>query len=259
MGDLPEILMEICLYGEKQENVRSARRRTCRIRRELPYICDSNRGRRDAFNLQSFVMISDNPDWIFVHVQKTGGDAVRTALGLDRADARKHFLARELRDLYGQAVWDSCFKFAFVRNPWDRLVSWWSMIDNARELVNPLHSPNHFFHYVLERAHSFEEFLSRCTDEIVDTDGRKHIFRNQIDYLVDENGAVIVDFIGRFERLQEGFNQVAARLGQTASELPRTNTSRHAQYTEYYTSAMVEDVGRLYARDIEAFGYRFGQ
>lgn len=197
--------------------------------------------------------------WIFVHIQKTGGSAVRSALGVEIYDARKHFLARELRDVYGNADWDSCFKFTFVRNPWDRLVSWWSMIDNARDTINPANPPNKFAGYVVQRARSFEEFLSCCTDEIVDPDGRKHIFRNQIDYLVDENGKIIVDFIGRFERLQASFDQVTARLGVASIELPRINVSRHAAYTDYYTPAMAEEVGRRYARDVETFGYSFGE
>jgi Sulfotransferase family len=204
-------------------------------------------------------MIAANPAWIFVHIQKTGGNAVRAGLGVLIDDARKHFLARELRELYGKATWDSSFKFTFVRNPWDRLVSWWSMIDSAREFIDPAQPPNRFFGYVLTHARSFEEFLLRCTDEIIDSDGRKQIFRNQVDYLADESGTIIVDFIGRFERLQESFNEVSRRLGRMPVELPRLNASSHAAYTEYYTPAMAETVAKLYARDIEMFGYRFGE
>ena len=202
-------------------------------------------------------MISPDGSWLFVHIQKTGGGAVRSALGVERSDAHKHFLARELRQTYGEAVWASCFKFAFVRNPWDRLVSWWSMIDGARELSSAT-PRNRFASYVLQRARNFEEFISCCTDEIVENDGRKHIFRNQIDYLVDSNGTVIVDFIGRFERLQAGFDEVTSRLGLPNALLPRVNVSRHAHYTSYYTPAMAEEVSRRYARDIERFGYGFG-
>jgi hypothetical protein len=204
-------------------------------------------------------MNAADPPWIFVHVQKTGGNAVRSALGMAVDDVHKHFFARELRDIHGRVAWDSRFKFAFVRNPWDRLVSWWSMIDNARDFVDPERPPNSFFGYVLERARNFEEFILRCTDEIIDSDGRKHIFRNQIDYLVDDNGTIIVDFIGRFEYLQESFNEVCYRLGRAPVALPRINDSRHAAYTEYYTSAMAETVAQHYAGDIEKFGYRFGQ
>jgi len=203
-------------------------------------------------------MHAATPPWIFVHVQKTGGNSVRAALGGDIFDARKHFLARELREIYGGAVWNSSLKFSFVRNPWDRLVSWWSLIDNARPYVDLAKPPNKFFGYVLARASNFEEFLLRCDDEILDSDGRKNIFRNQIDYLTEDSGSVIVDFVGRFERLQEGFDEISRRLGREVVALPRTNASDHAPYTEYYTPTTAEIVARRYARDIEQFGYRFG-
>lgn len=202
-------------------------------------------------------MISADRSWIFVHIQKTGGNAVRAALGVELDDAHKHFLARELREVYGEATWRRSFKFAFVRNPWDRLVSWWSMIDGQRQQFGAVPS-NKFTAYVLQRARTFEEFIAGCTDEIEDQDGRKHIFRNQIDYLADESGAIVVDFVGRFECLQCGFDEVAARLGRKAAVLPRINASRHRPYIEYYTPAMAEKISRLYARDIAAFGYRFG-
>jgi chondroitin 4-sulfotransferase 11 len=203
-------------------------------------------------------MISADCRWIFVHIQKTGGNAVRAALGVELEDMHKHFLARELREVYGEQTWRRCFKFAFVRNPWDRLVSWWSMIDGRREQFGKIPT-NKFTDYVLQRARTFEEFIAGCTDEIADEDGRKHIFRNQLDYLVDENRTVIVDFVGRFERLQLDFDEVAARLGRASGALPRINVSRHAPYAEYYTPALAEKVGCLYALDIETFGYRFGE
>ena len=61
---------------------------------------------------------------IFVHIQKTGGNAIITALGESLNYPEKHLLASDLRQLYGADVWDSYFKFAFARNPWSRLVSW---------------------------------------------------------------------------------------------------------------------------------------
>jgi chondroitin 4-sulfotransferase 11 len=87
---------------------------------------------------------------------------------------------------------------------------------------------------------------------------RRDIFRNQIDYLIDEKGAIIVDFIGRFEHLQEDFDVISRHLGRAPVELPRTNTSQHATYTEYYSPATAEMVAKRYAQDIKQFGYRFG-
>lgn len=199
------------------------------------------------------------PPWVFVHIQRTGGNAIRSALGLPDKEPNKHFSAQELKGVYGDAIWANSFKFAFVRNPWDRLVSWWSLIDNGRDPAGTTPAPNNFFGYVLTQARNFEEFLSNCTDEIVDKDGRKNIFRNQIDYLTSDNGSFMVDFIGRFERLQTDFDTIAGRLGLPQVALPKINHSRHAPYTEYYTASMAEKVRQRYHRDIAAFGYAFGK
>lgn len=201
----------------------------------------------------------DQPPWIFVHIQRTGGNAIRSALGLPDKEPNKHFSARELKPVHSDTRWAHSFKFAFVRNPWDRLVSWWSLIDNGRDPAGATPAPNNFFGYVLTQARDFEEFLSNCTDEIVDQDGRKNIFRNQIEYLTADNGGLMIDFIGRFERLQTDFDTVTGHLGLPQVTLPKINHSRHAPYTEYYTPAMAEKVRQRYNRDIAAFGYEFGK
>lgn len=194
---------------------------------------------------------------IFVHIQKTGGEAIATALGQNVSPAEKHFFARELRDLYGEEAWASYFKFSVVRNPWDRLVSWWAAIDRQRPRFQGVRF-NKFQDFVLKSAHTFEEFLEQCDEEIVDNDGRKWIYRNQLDYLTDASGRQIVDFVGRFELLQSDFNQVMQRVLGKSIPLPRVNASTHGIYTDYYTPALAEKVAQHYAADIEAFGYKFG-
>ncbi|HET7851985.1 MAG TPA: sulfotransferase family 2 domain-containing protein [Methyloceanibacter sp.] len=194
---------------------------------------------------------------IFVHVQKTGGESIGAMLGAEPGDQHKHRTALELRALYGDEVWASCFKFAFVRNPWDRLVSWWSMIDAMRpnlasSQVNP------FQRFILTRATTFAEFLLNCDEVVEDHDGRKHIFQNQIDYLADERGTLLVDYVGRFETLHEDALYIAERLGLSAS-LPHLNPSRHAPYARYYDRALALLVAKRYAPDIEAFGYSFSE
>lgn len=196
---------------------------------------------------------------IFVHIQKTGGDSICTALGVSTAVPEKHFFARELRELYGADVWSTYFKFAFVRNPWDRLVSWWSMIDANRTLLSAGRPLNKFQRFVLERATTFEEFLENCDEEIVDDDGRKWIYRNQLDYLTDLSGEKIVDFIGRFERLAQDYALIAENIHGGLAPLPHVNKSKHRHYSDYYTPALADKVARRYQRDIDAFGYVFGQ
>ena len=194
---------------------------------------------------------------IFVHIQKTGGTAINRALGTEDHPKEKHRTASELKSLYGATAWDESYKFAFVRNPWDRLVSWWSMIDGQRAHIENTGQANIFFKYVLENATTFEEFICNCQNEINDTDGIKCIFRNQIDYLTDDNEKMIVDFIGRFENLSTDFATVTTKIYGTPKNLPIVNSSHHAAYQSYYTHHTQQLVADAYARDIKAFGYTF--
>lgn len=151
--------------------------------------------------------------------------------------------------------YDELFKFAFVRNPWDRLVSWYEMIvQNSQPPATPL---NKLWSYVMSSATTFEEFVLRCTDTIEDIDGRKSFLYNQLDYITDRSGNLIVDFVGRFERLAADAETVFTQLGIAEEAMPHTNRSEHVHYSRYYTDETREIVARRFARDIEFFGYRF--
>jgi len=201
-------------------------------------------------------MISHELRCIFVHVQKTGGSSIRGALRMAQSDAHKHRFAIELRALYGADTWNQYFKFAFVRNPWDRLVSWWEMM---RRNVVEGRPRNGFQRHIMERARTFAEFLQRCDTEYPDADGAKWIYRNQVDYLRDRDGVLLVDFVGRFEQLQLDFSRVAARLNVVPITLPHVNGTIRRPYASYYSRELRELVAERYAKDIEAFGYRFAE
>ena len=82
------------------------------------------------------------------------------------------------------------------------------------------------------------------------------MFMPQLDWITDEAGKVLVDFVGRFENLAEDFAQVCERLDRDA-ELPHLKKSQRTSYRDYYdekTKAIVQD---WFARDIEHFAYRF--
>ena len=134
---------------------------------------------------------SDSRRFIFVHIQKTGGSSVKQAIRRHVPDARR-FLGTHDGAGPGQQElgrrWNKYFSFAVVRNPWDRLVSWYSMISQVDFERRPKHRKNRFWRYVRENSSSFEEFLVNCTDVIEDFDGRKSILFNQFDYVSDDRG-----------------------------------------------------------------------
>lgn len=135
-------------------------------------------------------------------------------------------------------VYANLFKFAFVRNPWDRLVSRYAYL---------LKIEDHPRHQFVKRMKGFDEYVAWELR-------RGKFFQHT--YITGRDGKLIVDFVGHYERLSEDFGKVCARLGVNVV-LPRTNTSSHRDYRTYYSPATRELVGKYFQRDVEMFGYDF--
>jgi chondroitin 4-sulfotransferase 11 len=159
--------------------------------------------------------------FIFIHVPKTGGTSLRTALGM--GPAPYHITAQKLRQSFPDSA--TKFSFAFVRNPWDRLVSY---------------------------VHSMKNQWER-PDRSQQLGG----FRPQVHYIMDDDGKPLVDFIGRYENLAEDFHTICVRIGIPTPPLPHLNRSVHRQYRRYYDDDSKRFVAENYAADIERFGYSF--
>ncbi|GEM_PF-55872 len=201
------------------------------------------------------MLISEKHNFIFVHIQKTAGESIATVLREHIPDVmpllNKHDFAIKGKKAIGKEQWTKYYKFAFVRNPYDRLVSWYSMAVN----MGPR---NRLWEYMLKNSRNFEEFIKNCTQTIHDYDGEKNCFYNQLRYLTDEEGNMIVDFVGRYENLKEDFKKICGIIDLPQVKLPHIrHKSKHTHYSAYYTPEMREIVAQRYAKDIEFFGYQF--
>jgi hypothetical protein len=215
---------------------------------------------------------NEDPRYIFIHIQKTGGITVsglltRLVPGTIFYGPR-HMHARKALRLVEDS--DSCFKFAFVRNPWDRLASWYSMMDKGRRRLRASNevpsvqrrrfSNNPLYRDVLRHGPTFEDFLKHCTQRREIKDGHYYSFAfNQLDYLTNKNGKLLVDFIGRFENFSEDLSHVFKVLGVGVEEIPHRNRTEHSHYSEMYTPETEQIVRERFRRDIEYFGYEFGR
>jgi len=191
-------------------------------------------------------MISHKCKFVFVHINKTGGTSIEEILKkLSRNLNGKHHFIQEYRKLAdAKHGFENYFKFTIVRNPWDRLLSnYFYKKLNYNNLIQDL-SFKKWITNSCDRNYSFENCLSRHT---------------QLDWIVDENGEVVVDFIGKFENLQEDFDTICDKIGIPRQKLPHKNKSKHKHYTEYYDDETRAIVAEKYAKDIEYFGYKFGE
>ena len=145
---------------------------------------------------------------------------------------------------------DEQFTFAFVRNPWDRLVSVYHHLAQGRpdQRMAALHL-------------SFKHFIELvCAGDLppvgrYSMEGLSYANR-QTDWLYDRDGNRLFDFVGRMENLATDWQVVADTLGIHGG-LDKTNQSRHKAYKDYYTATLRQLVAVRYQREIDEYGYTY--
>jgi len=241
-------------------------------------------------------MLSHQDKCVFVHIPKAAGQSVEsvfvTRAGLTWETRETlllrpndnpsigpprlaHLLAHEYVELGHMTAeqYQQYFTFSFVRNPWARLVSEY----NYRRLLGDKHFQCSFKAFLFKR---FPKPESDCHVHIKDY--YRHIMP-QWKFLYDEEGNQLVDFIGRFETLQQDFNYVCQQLNIDEISLPHKNKTapsgikqrsklkfrkllskvgftrfeQHRHYSGYYDDESKAFVADLYQKDIELFGYQF--
>lgn len=123
-----------------------------------------------------------------------------------------------------------------VRNPFDRLVSWWKWIPKFDTRFT---------------GYTFEDFLTHKITSLP-------IFNPQFNFFTI-NGVISVDTIIKFENLQQDFDTFCSNVNIDHIPLPNVNRSNRKCYTEYYDNTTHNIVASKYKKDIEYFGYRFGE
>jgi hypothetical protein len=157
-------------------------------------------------------------------------------------------------------IYKDYFKFCFVRNPWDRMVSCYN---NKITFNNNLNNSQfrkgisgRFSKYKgFKAGMSFEEFV--CSIKNIPDTKSEELFKSQYLTITDEKRNLLVDFIGKFERLDKDFSYVCKRIGLPDIKLPYLMKSKHKHYRKYYSNKTQEIVRRRYKKDIDMFSYKF--
>jgi hypothetical protein len=199
-------------------------------------------------------MISFQKRFLFVHIHKTAGNSIQSILrhysedeivsfrnhqdGIERFGVRnpnykikKHSTLAEYRAALGEEQFCSLYKFTCVRNPWDRLISYY--FTPSRQLAE---WDRRAFKKLLLRTLSVADYLRLGAE--------KDPFAN-------------VQRVMRFENLADDFRLVCAELNLPPATLPEYNRSSREHYSKYYDDELQALVRKRFASEIERFGYVF--
>lgn len=229
------------------------------------------------------MLVSHRHRTIFVHIQRTGGNSVQRlfeALDPDLVEAvavdpdkrrTKHCWLEDIAEALDPAIFATYTKFAIVRNPFDRLLSWYQFLrdgGHAQDAGIVVRDPgdaltteqselcdrigDRVMREVRRHAESFAQFVQLPRDHA--DFSRFHAC--QLDY-VSLGGHVGVDVVLRFESLAQDFERLARRLGITARLPHRNASSREPGYRQAYDPELRALVEARFARDLAAFGYAF--
>jgi len=188
--------------------------------------------------------------FIFIHIPKTAGTSMTRVLEFGGSEYMSaHRSARNLNEELGDK-WKRYFTFAFVRNPWERQVSWYRFLNlKAREKEENF-DPG-----------TFENFIKYLDNDWPDAEpiSIPYAFgQQQIDFITDVNGK-LPRFVGRFERLSKDWRAICVKLKMPYRPLPRLRHTGSYDYKLYYkrNPDLIEIVREQFKDDIKRFGYQY--
>jgi len=207
------------------------------------------------------MIISHRHRFIFAAIPKTGTHSVRRLLRAHMAEGdheqvglfvqrqfpwpalaaigHGHISLAQVRPFVSEEAFNGYLKFAFVRNPFDRFVSYCAFMtrENGAFLRQPQEVMRHFL------------FKDRPLDHL--------LFAPQHTFVCDPAGALLADTVGRVEEMQASYDAICRKVGIESAVLDRVNSSEHGNYREYYDQELIEGVSDVYRRDLDLFGYSF--
>ena len=238
------------------------------------------------------MILSTEHKFIFFSNGKTGTTSIERALSKYDESENYRFASKGLfnkihippvlvKAMVPETLWKECFKFTFVRNPYDWFVSQWFYNFAARpeasdSALKQLEQRTRIVSKRIsnwKRVRRYEPSLQPSTDL-----ARRECFsRNdilflydflrakdrtlpiyegkyQVSYIWDADRRTIVDFIGRFERLSSDFNLAMERIGLNVS-LPEANRTDHRYYQTYFNEDAAQYVYDLWRLDFDALNY----
>lgn len=177
----------------------------------------------------------------FIHIHRTGGTTITQLLYKMKHPTNVviagHCHLKTIHDKFDHYD-EEFFTFSFVRNPWERLLSWFLLIrQNNTEAGD--------FQYFVEQLAEHQEYTSG------------DFMANQADYLTPGDDGQDVNFIGKYEHFQSDIKQLFDILEMPVFEIPVLNSTPKSHRNHYYNATTQKMVAKMCEKDIDRFKYSF--
>jgi len=190
------------------------------------------------------MIVDHDKKFVFIAIAKTGTTSIHRRVVPEADDPPPHIYHMFLKNILMEHDVEDYYKCAFVRNPYDRVVS---VFHDLRFAMG-----HYWAKPAISQFNTFKEFVmgyehTPCMDFI-------HL-RPQTEYLEVDN-KIDVDFIGHFETLADDFYQLEERLNIPHAPLEHHRPSSHPPFEELYDEESKDIIKRIYHDDFENFGYQ---
>lgn len=180
---------------------------------------------------------------VFVHILKTAGTSVINAIG---QNFKLHLPASEIIRRIGRESFENSYSFAFVRNPYEKVYSHYKYNIKTNQFNMKTHPID------------FNLWVKKCfgTEKDYFYYHRQIQYTDQITWLIDDDNQICVNFIGRFESLNEDFRIIQKKLN-IKKALPNLNKTSSEDYRKFYNQESINTISKVFKRDIDHFKYKF--
>lgn len=206
------------------------------------------------------MIVSHKYKFIFIAIPKTATHAIRFALRpqLDEGDWEQvelfhksrlpfeefksvnhgHITSLDAKKVLGDKIWNTYYKFCFVRNPYDRFMSYAFFRNKSSDLF-------------LKKKYAMMKLIFK--NPLIEKD---ILFYPQSNFIIDDAGVNMVDFIGRYENLQLDFDKICEKVGLPKITLQSVNLSNREGDMHNLDFELLDLVSNYYEEDIEIFKYK---